>query len=124
MLHDMSHKQYLTMGRNQKLSSNDLPILSQRRSVQYKKQTDKLDRCPASARDDAALLYSDTRRSKKFDLPSREIRSMKSKGFLLRYTPGYPKEFNSLSATNSMYVHMRSEFMPIMATGMDASESR
>ena len=44
------------MGRNQKLSSNDLPILSQRRSVQYKKQTDKLDGCPASARDDAALF--------------------------------------------------------------------
>jgi len=55
--------------------------------------------------------------SKKLVLPSIEMRSIKSNGFSAPYSLALPSETRRRSATNSMYWHMSSAFMPMRRTG-------
>jgi hypothetical protein len=59
-----------------------------------------------------ALAYSLTRLSKKFVLPWMLMRSIHSNGLAVLKKRGFPNRTSSWSATNWMYLHMLSAFMP------------
>ena len=64
-----------------------------------------------------ALEYSPTRRSKKFVLPCKDIKFIKSKGQAVFQYFSNPRETSNLSPQNDTYSFISSSFIPISRTG-------
>merc|ERR1711937_692040 len=101
---------------------------AERHACAHQKSTSKENPAPSVFSDVEAMTpafwYSPTRFSKKLVFPCREISSIQSNGLEDVKIFGCPKDTSNRSATNSMYLVMRSLFIPIRSQGNASQMNR
>src|SRR5436309_3321013 len=89
-------------------------------SVAAQKSASSVKTCCSTETPTPDFEYSPTRFSKKLVFPCSEIISIQSKGFFALNSLGTPKATSKRSAQNSMYSHIKVEFIPINSTGSES----